>query len=151
MPCGLCHIIARNSASGRAEVPASDASWVVKWVRKNNFLVPCIYLEVRKLCWLHYNMMLDIPGLEPYTTPLPPSNLIIPLASLTWLVMWGWERSQNSTSKNRKEAKSGCMVDATLVVLHQSYFVIQQENSLFPQTQGVGMWATSLKDTNRST
>lgn len=71
MPHGLCHftVNARNLASDRSEVPASDASRVVKWIRKNNFLVPCIYLEVQKLCCLHYNMLLHIPGLEPYPTP----------------------------------------------------------------------------------
>jgi len=81
-PHGLCHftVNARNLANDRPEVPASHASRVVKWVRMNNFFIPCIYLEVQKLCCLHYNVLLHIPGLEPYPTPLPLSNFVIPLA-----------------------------------------------------------------------
>lgn len=114
MPCGLCHITARNLESVRAKVPASDVSWVVKWVRKNNFHVPCIYLEVQKLCCLHYNVLLTSQAWNPiqhlYLHPIL-KLLWLRDSSLMWPVMWGQERSQYSTSKNGKDTKTGCMVD----------------------------------------
>lgn len=58
-------------------------------------------------------MVLNIPGLEPYTTPLPPPNLIIPLAQrfkFDMLCNMGQERSQYSASKNKEDIKSGCMM-----------------------------------------
>lgn len=82
VPHGLYHftVNARNLASDRSEVLVSDASTVVKWIRMNNFLVPCIYLEKQKLCCLHYNVLLHLPGLETYPTPPLLSNLRTPLA-----------------------------------------------------------------------
>lgn len=72
MPHGLCHFTV--NASDRSEVPASDTS--SKMDKKEQFSCS---LQVQKLCCLHYNVLLHTPGLEPYPTPLPLSNIKIPL------------------------------------------------------------------------
>lgn len=126
-----------------------NASWAVKWIRRNNFLVPCIYLEVQKPCCLPCNVLFDIPSLEPYPTPLPPSNLLTPLV-----------RSGEITLQHLQKQKghqSGCMVDGKgIFSLCNSgsptpvlFFGIAKDH-FSPKHKGL-LWAASLKDRNRST
>lgn len=72
MPHGPCHFTV--NASDRSEVPATDTSSKMDEKEQS----PCS-LQVQKLCCLHYNVLLHTPGLEPYPTPLPLSNIKIPL------------------------------------------------------------------------